>query len=374
MRINNIKAYINKRKCSADNHFCKSRMEQVQVAINLINQCEADAENLGRLCEKYKTQLAEHPFTAFDFKATKIALEAIKNACDSKLDNIQFSFTITQSTDENIVIKYSSSQADKNKLRNCLSDGEKTALAFAYFLSKFENERETQEKRSKSIVVIDDPVSSLDANRLYSTAYLIRDNFKTAKQLIVLSHNFLFLKFFNSSYGGQTNCMFLNGDKLSELPEELRNFESPYFYMLKCVMEFADGTDSDSYQNAKKYLPNYIRRVLETFLSFKFAKIKKDSGSRSPGLNDFDKSIESLNIEDSIKQELKLKIKNIVKIADQHSHGNAQLTEENFYIAEDELKYLAQDVVTVIDIIDSVHKNNIIKPAMPKSTQSSGKN
>jgi len=478
----------------------KACKEQLQVNIDIITQCETNARNLGRLCEKYKNQLSEQTFTSFDFKTTKIELETILNACDSKLSNIQFAFTMSQSTldslsesnaaidrfinlknacltalsarkfntnkieeqiravynkmtllefeqsgeggnfnkykqnknridaistpdstnidgllfyknklreelkkikiesksisrflnimgidhfiidinedapDENIIIKFSSSETDKYRLRNCLSDGEKTSLAFAYFLSKFKNERETEDKCSESVVVIDDPVSSLDENRLYSTAHLIRDNFKTARQLIVLSHNFLFLKFFNSSYGGKTNCLLLRGDKLSELPEELKNFESPYFYMLKNVMKFAEGTDSDSYQNAKKYLPNYIRRVLETFLSFKFANIKKDSGSRSPGLNDFDKSVASLNIEDSIKQELKLKIKNIAKIADQHSHGNAQLTEENFYIAEDELKELAQDAVTVIDIIDNVHKSNIIKPATPKSAQGTGKN
>ena len=274
----------------------------------------------------------------------------------------------------NIVIKYSTSETDKNRLRNCLSDGEKTALAFAYFLSKFENERDTEEKRKESVVVIDDLVSSLDENRLYSTAHLIRDNFKTARQLIVLSHNFLFLKFFNSSYGGKTNCLLINGDKLTELPEELKNFESPYFYMLKSVMEFAEEINTDSYQNAKKYLPNYIRRVLETFLSFKFAKIFNKSVGRSPGLNDFKENIDGLDMEDSTKQDLKLKIKNITKIADQHSHGNAQLTEENIYLTKDELKTLAQDAVAVIDIIDTVHKNNIIKPATPKYAQSAVKN
>src|SRR5690606_29006101 len=75
--------------------------------------------------------------------------------------------------DENIIIKYKNSSNERNKLKNCLSDGEKTALAFAYFLSKFENEINTEKKIKESIVVIDDPISSLDDNRLYSTAHLI---------------------------------------------------------------------------------------------------------------------------------------------------------------------------------------------------------
>jgi len=461
--------------------------EQSQIAISLLNNCETNASILGRLLEKYKTQITGQTFATFDFKTVKLELETILNACDSKLANIQFSYTIQKSAvdslsrvnvaikkfddlknnslsalrakkldtgkiedeirsvykkftllkfdqfgkggnlekykqnhnriaiistpdfanvngllfyqnkrrdelkkmkiesksiskflkilgidhfvidikedapDENIIIKYSSSGTDKNKLRNCLSDGEKTALAFAYFLSKFENERGSDDKRKESVVVIDDPVSSLDENRLYSTAYLIRDYFKSVRQLIVMSHNFLFLKFFNSLYSHNTNCLFINDDKLSDLPEELKNFESPYFYMLKGIIDFSLGTNTD-YQNAKKYLPNFIRRVLETFLSFKFAKIiSRPNGKRSPGLNEFDTEIDSLNIPDSLKQNLKHKIANIAKVTDQHSHGNAQLTEENFYISEDELKLLAHNAVAVIDCIDNVHKSSTIK-------------
>lgn len=258
---------------------------------------------------------------------------------------------------ENIIVKYTTSGVDKNKLKNCLSDGEKTAVAFAYFLSKFENERDTDIKRKESVVVIDDPISSLDANRLYSTAHLVRDVFRTIRQLVLLSHNFLFLKFFNSAYGHRINCLFMDNGKLVELPDELRNFESPYFYMLKSVIEFSESTNADSYQNAKKYLPNYIRRVLETFLSFKFAKVvNRRGGSHSPGLSDFKGDVDDLDLEDTMKQGLKRNIENIVKVTDQHSHGNAQLTEENFYITEDELRALAQNAIEVIEILDGVHK------------------
>lgn len=472
----------------------KNCKEQIQGAIELVDKCATDAGILGRLWEKYKTQITGQIFAAFDFNGIKSELETILKACDSKLADIQFVFPMFQSAinalsnmntaidgfsvlknafqttlsakrldrgkiednirgiykkiillefdqldkggniekykqnqkriatisttdttnvegllfyqnkrreelkkiktesksiskflkimgidhfivdinedvpEENIVIKYNACGTDKNKLRNCLSDGEKTALAFAYFLSKFENERDTEDKRKESVVVIDDPISSLDENRLYSTAHLIRDTFQSVRQLIVLSHNFLFLKFFNAAYG-HTNCLFINGDKLVDLPEELKNFESPYFYMLKNVIEFADGTSADIYQNAKKYLPNYIRRVLETFLSFKFAKvINKPNGNRSPGLNEFGTDIDGLDLENTAKEGLKQKITNIIKITDQHSHGNAQLTEENFYIAEDELKTLAQNAVAVIDIMDGVHKSSIIKSASAPAT------
>lgn len=260
--------------------------------------------------------------------------------------------------DENIIIKYKCSACEKNKLKNCLSDGEKTALAFAYFLSKFENEVNTETKIAESVVIIDDPISSLDDNRLYSTANLIWSNFENVKQLIVLSHNFLFLKFFNSFYGGKTNCLFIDQNKITELPDELKNFETPYFYMLRNIMEFLDDDNQNvTYLEAKRYLPNFIRRVLETFLSFKFSKtVSNRTDYRSPGLNEFNPNIDDTDMDSNTKKELKEKIALINKIADAHSHGNAHHTQESFYISEPELKELSQNAMYIIETMDNLHK------------------
>ncbi len=242
--------------------------------------------------------------------------------------------------DENIIIKYKNSTNEKSKLENSLSDGEKTALAFAYFLSKFENEVNTLDKIKNSVVVIDDPISSLDQNRLYNTAHLIYTNFKNIKQLIILSHNFLFLKYFNS-LTKDSACFFLNQSKITELPEELRNFETPYFYMLKTLLDFNSG--NIDYNKVNRYLPNYIRRILETFLSFKFSRIvDRARGYRTPGLKEFDENIEQTDLNNEIKKDIREKLAKINSICDSHSHGNAHHTEENFYISEDELNALAK--------------------------------
>ena len=262
--------------------------------------------------------------------------------------------------DENIIVKYKNSSSEKNTLRNCLSDGEKTALAFAYFLSKFENEIKTDEKIKKSVVVIDDPISSLDDNRLYSTAHLIWWNFEDVKQLIVLSHNFLFLKFFNSFYRGKTNCLFLDQEKISELPDELKNFETPYFFMLQELINFQDG--KITYIQCCRYLPNYTRRVLETFLSFKFAKISSTKNQNySPGIEDFEENISKTNFEERLKKELIDKIKEVKNISEKFVHGNLQHMQENFYISESDLKTLVQNTIYVIETMDNLHKTSFVK-------------
>ena len=92
----------------------------------------------------------------------------------------------------------------------------------------------TEDGIKKSLVMIDDPICSLDENILFRVALLIHKNFEHTRQLIVLSHNFLFLKYFSSFFPkkDQKRCFFLHEDKLKNLPEEMKNFETPYFYMI----------------------------------------------------------------------------------------------------------------------------------------------
>lgn len=256
---------------------------------------------------------------------------------------------------KDIVVNYANSTSEKPK--QCLSDGEKTALGFAYFLSKFENELDESSK-TNAIVVIDDPISSLDENRLYSTAHLIKDMFDKTKQLIVLSHNFLFLKFFNAVYPGNPQQFFMNKDSLGSLPDELANFETTYFYMLKDIQKFNNSTIE--YKNARKYLPNFIRRVLETFFAFKFAMLwaRNDKNKRSPGLKDAKGYMEESHYDKNLID----KLDKIIDITDKQCHGSAQtLTDNNSYISEDDLKQIAKNAIEIIEIMDNSHLQSIKK-------------
>lgn len=349
--------------------------EQIRQTCNEIIILEFNQANPAGALEKYKNnqkRIANIINTETPALRNKLSKELRKIKAESRsiskylnmmgIDHFDIDFN-EDKQDENIVIKYKNSMRERNKLKNCLSDGEKTALALAYFLSKFENEVNIGNKIKEAVVVIDDPISSLDDNRLYSTAHLIWRNFENVKQLIVLSHNFLFLKFFNSFYKKKANCLFLDQNNISELPDELINFETPYFYMLRNIIDFLDSTNPDvAYNDVKKHLPNFIRRVLETFLSFKFSRtVNRGGGYRSPGLSEFDDNIDNTDMEDSIKKKLKEKIDEINRITDTHSHGNAHHTQESYYISPMELEKLAQNAIYVIETMDNLHKTSFIK-------------
>ena len=356
-----------------DTHQIETQIRKVYGDIVLVEVDKLDGE--GAL-KKYKDRVArigtidKSATEGLPYWKTKLREELKKIKAESKgigkylgrMGIDHFDVDINDDKDEsNIIIRYKSSERERNRLKNCLSDGEKTALAFAYFLSKFENEISGSGKMTKAVVVIDDPISSLDENRLYSTANLIRQNFANVRQLVVLSHNFLFLKFFHSFYKSRVSCFFLDDGKLTDLPEELSNFETPYFYMLRRILDFVDQEGGlVKYADAKKYLPNYIRRVLETFLSFKFCKVSdRTRGYRSPGLTDFDESIDAIHFPEEDKVALKERIAEISQISDAHSHGNAHHTQENFYISETELIKMAESAMFVIDTMDGIHGANV---------------
>lgn len=74
--------------------------------------------------------------------------------------------------------------------KTTLSSGDKRALALAFFLAVLKQERDIASK----IVVLDDPFISLDRFRRTCTQQLIQQLSDSAQQVIVLSHDPLFLK------------------------------------------------------------------------------------------------------------------------------------------------------------------------------------
>lgn len=68
--------------------------------------------------------------------------------------------------------------------RNTLSDGDRTTLAFAFFLAKAELDPSLELK----VIVIDDPIGSLDDHRRICTRDAVIGLVRRASQVIVLSH------------------------------------------------------------------------------------------------------------------------------------------------------------------------------------------
>jgi len=73
--------------------------------------------------------------------------------------------------------------------RNTLSSGDRNTLALAFFFASLDQDAGLANK----VIVIDDPISSLDEHRTLTTVQVIRRLVERAAQVIVLSHNKPFL-------------------------------------------------------------------------------------------------------------------------------------------------------------------------------------
>jgi len=160
-----------------------------------------------------------------------------------------------------------------------LSEGEKTAFALLYFLKSLEDHRS---KLEETIVVIDDPVSSLDATAMFTAFGFIKERTETAMQIIVLTHDFAFFNlvkgWFNhvpdsknqSRYYSVISSMSADGKcaNVTVMDRLLKDFASEYQYLFHLVKK---GATDEGKELADLYgLPNVGRRLLEHFIAFKF--------------------------------------------------------------------------------------------------------
>lgn len=156
-----------------------------------------------------------------------------------------------------------------------LSEGEKTAVAFLYFLVQLKDQGFNL---SEGIVVIDDPISSLDASAIYQAFSFLKNSTQGAKQLFILTHNFEFLrllinwvKHIPGPKAEKSFAMVLCTEtdqgryaRLQPLDKLLIEHATEYHYLFKVLYTFkSDGTILGCY-----HVPNIARKVLETFLDF----------------------------------------------------------------------------------------------------------
>jgi wobble nucleotide-excising tRNase len=137
---------------------------------------------------------------------------------------------------------------------------------------------------SNTIVFVDDPVSSLDANCLFSSYSLIKNKLLCCHQLFVSTHNVELLNLLKgknrSGFGDETarlETAFYNTllernrsricSRLMNMPSLLLDFRSEYHYLFAILWKFHENP-SDNF-SVLYSLPNITRRFLEAFLGFR---------------------------------------------------------------------------------------------------------
>ncbi len=109
----------------------------------------------------------------------------------------------------------SSKTDDKPSFKTTLSEGEKNSLAFAFFITQIEQLPEID----KSIIILDDPITSLDGERKECIRDEIVKIANKAKQIIVLSHDAFFLKMLEEKFKKPKTLCIIREDDTSVIRE-----------------------------------------------------------------------------------------------------------------------------------------------------------
>ena len=265
----------------------KNEHEEAFKKLELYYACEFNNENkyfdaldrLQKLKKEINKKKEEIMKKEVELKQIESQLSDVGKAADKINHDLQSIFgrehIKLEATDENKFVILRDGREAKN-----LSEGEKTAIAFSYFLTRLED-KETD--ISKGIIFIDDPISSLDSNHLYSTFAVIKAKLEECDQLFISTHN---LEFFNlikdwlkKIKGNKDKCRYYlieqitrNGNEISDiskLPSFLLKYKSEYHYLFYKIKSFSTNPTTD-FENLYQ-LPNIIRRFLEAFIGFKYA-------------------------------------------------------------------------------------------------------
>lgn len=169
-----------------------------------------------------------------------------------------------------------------------LSEGEKSAIAFAYFLTELKSLRKDDPpKLPNTIIFIDDPISSLDSNHIFQVRSLLKDFFKTEDfaQLFISTHNFEFFsmlmdseELFHRQKKTKADFYFIKRNdagesKIEHLPSTFKDYNSEYVSIFHILNDFNKLADKSTFPHTV-LLPNAMRRFLELYTAMKYPSSK----------------------------------------------------------------------------------------------------
>lgn len=249
-----------------------------------------------------------------------------------------------------------------------LSEGEKTAIAFVYFITKL---KENGNNIKDTIVVVDDPVSSFDSNHLFHAYSFLKTQCIDAKQLFVLTHNFTYYKLVRDWFATTNKnrerkipskppvAFFYMLDAppvsprhslLVDADDSLKNYGSEYHYIFKKLYSFRVKKSLD--RDEAFLTANLARKLLESFFTFKFPRGRSDVSQL------MDAGLVGCTV---TTPELKEKI---YRFINKYSHSDViEITEESSENLAGESHCVVNNIFQWIEEVDKKHFDEMVEVA-----------
>lgn len=237
-----------------------------------------------------------------------------------------------------------------------LSEGERTALALLYFLKSLDDR---EFNLNEGVIVLDDPVSSLDENSIFLAFGYISQRTQDGAQLFLLTHNFTFFRQVRNWFhhlnrrNRRRPARFYMLDRVPDsetrrmeirlLDPLLEKYESDYHFLFARV--YRERTVAVGTTLAQLYdIPNVARRLLESFLAFRVPHI---SGGLWQKLREsqFDQSRKT----------------RILRLVNAHSHSDGISEPEHDPSLLGEARSVLDDLLEFIESEDPDHFNAMVE-------------
>ncbi|MFH3155601.1 AAA family ATPase [Citrobacter freundii] len=218
-KTSNFKSETSKSKVALELHFAAAEVQEFDYAGSekKCNDLESEAKNDHKEIEKISLEVGAIEAALSN---ETVGAKEFNDILHRFIGRSELCLNFNQKKKGYEIIRNGVGEHDGN-----LSEGEKTAIAFVYFITKL---KENGNNIKDTIVVVDDPVSSFDSNHLFHAYSFLRTQCTEAKQLFVLTHNFTYFKLVRDWFtgtnrnrvkkGNAENCFFYRLDALTCSP------------------------------------------------------------------------------------------------------------------------------------------------------------
>lgn len=246
----------------------------------------------------------------------------------------------------------------KDKVAQNLSEGEKTAIAFVYFITKL---NENGNQIEDSIIIVDDPISSFDANHLFHSMSFLKNTCESAKQLFILTHNFQYFRLIRDwilnknkkdtiksrVYSIDVGIDTERESTINNAHVSLLNHGSEYHFLFKKLHSFREGNNLNIEHSY--HVANYGRKLLEAFFTFKHPK----------GRNDFSQLMDAACKIAKVEPDVKDKV---YRFINKYSHYQIiEIHDSPIDNLLGEGENVTQLIFSIIEKCDETHYNEMIE-------------
>ncbi|RVY28538.1 ATP-binding protein [Helicobacter pylori] len=237
---------------------------------------EKGINNLEKAISENQEEVKKLENEIKELEKNMVSIKPIVNEINTLLKGYGFTnFGLACTEDEK---SYRIQREDGQLVGETLSEGEVTFITFLYYYHLTKGSLEENDISENKVLVIDDPISSLDSNILFIVSVLVKDLMKETmeektniKQIIILTHNTYFYKNITYNlkrYQGKYSFWIINKDNnISKIKSYKENpIKNSYELLWQEVKQAKENNASwVSLQNVMRRIIEYYFRILGGF-------------------------------------------------------------------------------------------------------------